>query len=306
MISTDKIKGHIAVILANVFFGMNVPLTKDLMATWLTPTEYIISRVGFAMMIFWIIGLFTHKEKVTGKDKLYLFLGGLFGVVSAQMLVAVSLDYTSPIYSSLFSALSPAIVMFLAYIFLHEPITHHKATGVIIGVAGAALLISHIPAVNGNETFIGIVFAIASVTSYAIYLIIIRTVANKYSPLTQMKWTYLSASLILIPVACVMLPKQKNIFPETGTAQYCELAFIIVFATVIAFMLIPYGLKYLRPTTVSVYINLQPVVAASVSIILGQDSFSWEKPIAGLLVIIGAYIVTTSPARKTVIKTSTI
>lgn len=44
--------------------------------------------------------------------------------------------------------------------------------------------------------------------------------------------------------------------------------------------------------------NLQPVVASGIAIVLGQDSFTWEKPVAALLVIMGAYIVTNSSARK--------
>lgn len=49
-------------------------------------------------------------------------------------------------------------------------------------------------------------------------------------------------------------------------------------------------MKYLRATTVSVYMNLQPVVDSLVAIIVGQDVFSWEKPLAAVLVLSGAYI----------------
>ena len=303
MNSLDKIKGHFAVIVANIFFGLNVPLTKELMTCWLTPTEYILTRVGLATAMFWLVGLFRPKESVTRSDILLLSVGGLFGVIGAQYLVAVSLDYTSPLYFSLMSAMSPMIVMWLALFFLHEPVSSQKIIGVVIGIAGAGVLLLNADTGGGN--LMGVFIAFASVTSYAIYLIIIRSVATKYSPLTQMKWTYLSASIALVPIAIVGLPEQSEIFRVATWVQYCEMGFIVMFATVTAFMLIPFGLKYLRPTTVSVYINLQPVVAASVAIILGQDNFSWEKPVAGLLVILGAYIVTTSRGKETANKSAT-
>ena len=296
MISTNKIKGHIAVITANIFFGLNVPITKNLISNGLTPAGYIIIRVCFATALFWLIGLFTPSEKVCVRDIGLLGIGGLFGVIGAQYLVGISLEYTSPVYFSLMSAMSPAIVMLLAALFLKEPVTVHKAVGVLIGIFGAIILIFNSSSVFGDNNILGIIIALISVASYALYLIIIRSVTTKYSPLTQMKWTYLSACLFLLPIA--ELSGHEPIIPSFSLTMITGLSFIIIFATVISFMLVPYGLRVLRPTTVSVYINLQPLVSSFVAIILGQDIFTWDKPIAGLLVMMGAYIVTTSPAKS--------
>jgi len=63
------------------------------------------------------------------------------------------------------------------------------------------------------------------------------------------------------------------------------------------FFLLPFGMKYIRATTVSTYMNLQPIVASVAAIFVGQDSFTWDKPVATTLVMAGAYIVTTSPAK---------
>lgn len=305
MISTDKIKGHLAAIAANVFFGINVPITKDLISNGLTPTEYIITRVGVATVLFWLIGCFVSTENVCRKDITLFGIGGLFGVVGAQYLVGISLEYTSPIYFSLMSALSPVIVMLLASIFLHESITKHKAAGVFIGIAGAAILILNDASSDGNNNLSGIMMALFSVTSYALYLIIIRSVTYRYTPLVQMKWTYLSACIFLLPMTILELPAQEQII-KPSVPMIGELAFIIIFSTVISFILVPYSLKFLRPTTVSVYINLQPVVASFAAVILRQDLFTWEKPIAGLFVLIGAYIVTTSPVKPPISRSITI
>ncbi len=70
------------------------------------------------------------------------------------------------------------------------------------------------------------------------------------------------------------------------------MAFIVLFATVLGYFLIPYAMKYLKATTVSIYTNIQPVVASFVAISIGQDIFTWDKPLAGFLVLLGAYIVT--------------
>ena len=47
----------------------------------------------------------------------------------------------------------------------------------------------------------------------------------------------------------------------------------------------------------SVYTNLQPVVASVVAFAIGQDVLTWDKPVAGVLVLLSAYIVTVAANR---------
>ena len=69
--------------------------------------------------------------------------------------------------------------------------------------------------------------------------------------------------------------------------------------SVLGFFLIPFAMKYLQATTVSIYTNLQPVIASFVAIMLGQDVLTWDKPVAGVLVLLSAYIVTVVTAKDT-------
>lgn len=300
MTGIDKVKGHAAVFCANLFFGLNLPFTKDLLTTYVSPTGYMVLRASVAALLFWGISCFMRREHVERKDLLQIALGSMLGFVLSQYLTAVSLEYTSPVYFSLIAAMSPIIVMFLAAIFLKEPISAQKILGVVFSVAGALLLILHADnnPTEGRNNIFGILLACISIMSFSAYLIIMRTVSPKYTPVTQMKWTYLFAGIVLLPVAFTSLPAQP-LFNGTGTLMgYGELMFVIIFATVVGYSLVPFGMKYLRATTVSIYMNLQPVVASVVAIILGQDTFTWEKPVAAVLVIAGAYIVTNSPARE--------
>lgn len=278
-----KRRSHAAIFYANVFLGLNLPFTKDLLTTYVTPTGYMVLRASAAALLFWGIGCFTRREHVRRKDLGLIATGSLLGFVLSQYLTAVSLEYTTPVYFSLISAMSPVVVMLLAAVFLREPVSLQKVSGVVLSVAGTLLLILHAddnPAAGSHNLF-GILLACVSIVAFSAYLIIMRTVSPRYTPVTQMKWTFLFAGIVLLPVAFVSLPSQP-LFNGAGTgAGYGELAFVILCAT-----------------TVSIYMNLQPVVASGVAIVLGQDAFTWEKPVAALLVITGAYIVTNSPARK--------
>lgn len=142
--ASEKWKGHVAVLCANLIFGLNIPISKALLSQWMTPFGYMASRTFAATIIFWVIQSFLPKEKVSPKDLAIIAMGGIMGFVVSQSLTAISLQYTSPVYFSLIVALSPLVVMLLAAVFLKEPITGKKMAGVVLGIAGALLMITQI------------------------------------------------------------------------------------------------------------------------------------------------------------------
>jgi drug/metabolite transporter (DMT)-like permease len=295
----NKVKGHTAVFISNIIFGLNIPIMKALLSDWMTPLGLMASRALFALILFWIVSMFVPREHVAPKDLLIIALGGIMGFVVSQFLTAVSLQYTTPVYFSLILAMSPMVVMLLAALLLKEPITRQKVLGVCLGIAGAGLLVLKIDNASaaGRNNLWGIVLTIISITAYSIYLIIMRSVSLKYSAVTQMKWMFLVTSLILVPMGLNEVDQQR-IFTSAITWQgLMELGFVIVLATSVGYFLMPFGMRYLRATTVSVYMNLQPVVASVAAICVGQDTLTWEKPVAAILVIVGAFIVSNSRAK---------
>ncbi|MBQ0069001.1 MAG: DMT family transporter, partial [Bacteroidales bacterium] len=145
----DKIKGHSAVLLANVIFGLAVPMSAFLLAPasgvdgqpWMGPLGYIATRCFFAAIIFWAIQCFLPKEKVERKDLWTIILGGVMGFAVSQTFTAWSLYYANPGYFSFVGALCPIAVMLGAWITLGERITGVKTVGVALGILGALLMV---------------------------------------------------------------------------------------------------------------------------------------------------------------------
>lgn len=121
----EKYKGHIAILIANVIFGLHIPVSKALLAGWMSPLGYMLVRILFATLVFSGVSLFQPKEKIRPKDLLLIGIGGLFGFTIAQYTFALALNYTSTVTVSLIIALSPVIVMLLAALFLKEKITRN-------------------------------------------------------------------------------------------------------------------------------------------------------------------------------------
>lgn len=280
-------------ILANVIFGLGVPVTKLLLDQWVSPMGYMLTRCLGAAVIFWIISLFMPKEPVQRKDLLIIMLGGLLGFVVSQTLTAWALVYTTPVYFSLIATLTPVATMLMAAVFLKETLNGKKTMGVLIGIAGALLMVfMGWQGGSGTNDVLGILLTILSLLTWVIYLLITRNVSQKYSAVTQMKWIFLISTLAVLPFAAPEWGQQKLFSAAWAWTGVAEMAFIVLFATVMGYFAIPFAMRYLPATTVSIYTNLQPVVASLVAIYIGQDVLTWDKPVAGILVLLSAYIIT--------------
>lgn len=295
MMDKHKIEGHSAVLLANVIFGLGVPVTKLLLDDWVSPMAYMATRCMGAAAIFWLISLFMPRERVERRDLLVIMGGGLLGFVVSQTLTAWALHFTTPVYFSIIATLTPVATMVCAALLIGERLSLRGALGVAIGVVGALLMVMvGWQGGSGMNDLLGIGLAVLSLLTWAVYLIITRKVSVKYTAVTQMKWVFLVSTLAVLPFSWTDLQASRLYSSQWAWSGVAEMAFIVVFATVAGFFAIPFALRYLKTTTVSVYTNLQPVVASFVAIAIGQDLLSWDKPVSLALVLLSAWIVTNS------------
>jgi drug/metabolite transporter (DMT)-like permease len=246
-----------------------------------------------AALIFWVISLFLPKERVEWKDLFVIMLGGLLGFVISQTLTAWALDFTTPVYFSLIATLTPVATMLMAAMFLNEKITGTKTLGVVLAILGAALMV-FVGWVGGagRNDLLGIILAILSVLTWVVYLLITRKVSQKYTAVTQMKWIFLVSTIAVLPFSWREFPATALYGGQADWTGIAAMAFIVVFATVLGYFMIPFAMQYLKATTVSIYTNIQPVVASLVAIAIGQDMMTWDKPVAAVLVLLGAWLVT--------------
>lgn len=289
-----KQQGLLAIVMANVIFGLNTPVTKALMDGWMTPVGYTTTRMVFGTVVFWLIGFFVKTERIESKDLLTIMIGGLMGFIGTQLLFSQALTYTTPVTFSLLMAITPVVVLVLSAMFLKEVVPLKKVLGIVISISGAALIIlqAGTRSEEGSNNSLGIVFAVMCMFCYAGYLVLTRKISVKYHPVAIAKWMFLVSAVVAIPMSLAN-PEPQTIYSDAGTVSaYGLLIFSLLFSTTLAFFLMPYALKRLEASAVSIFMNLQPIVASSVAIIIGQDLLTWEKPVAAVLVIVGVYLVT--------------
>ena len=289
----EKTTGHLACFIAYAIFGINIIVCKDLTSSRLiSPVALFCIRSLGAGALFWMISCFLPKEKVEKKDYGKIMAASLLGFFLTQMTFLIAIPDITPMDCSIVSSLSPIYTMFIAAYALKEPITLRKTGGVAISFLGIIYLIMNSVTSTGGavETSLtGILLMIANSLCFSLYLGLFKPVISKYSVITFMKWIFLFASAFSLPLAGRELFTFD--YSQLSGIYLWELGFLIVCSTFITYFLIPLGQKRIRPTLVSMYSYIQPIIAILISIYVGMDSLSWQKVLAAMMVFGGVVLV---------------
>ena len=291
--------GHLTAFATYAIFGFNIIFCKDIATSnSISPVALITLRAAGATLLFWLISFFVPREKVARKDVGPIVLAALMGLFVPQFTFLTAITCTTTIDTSILSSLTPIMTMFVAALFLKEPITWKKVLGVAMSFVGVILLIlnsAHAPGAVDHTRPLGVTMLILNTFTFAMYLGIFRPLISRYLPVTFMKWTFLVTFLFSLPFSSKSLLQEVD-YRAIPTMVWWEIGYLIFFATFLAYFLLPIAQKRIRPTLISLYGYLQPIIAVVVSIILGTDMLSWQKVLSILLVFGGVALVNRSRA----------
>lgn len=295
---SSKLTGHLAAAGAYAIFGFNIIFNKDIANSGtVSPMVMFVLRALGATALFWLLSLFLPRERVPGRDLWRIALASFVGLFLPQASFLFAIEQATPVVTAVMGAMCPVYTMIFAFLFLREPISLMKAGGVALSLGGALILIFNSTRAVGavsETTPLGVLLLLVNGVSFAAYLGAFRPLISRYGVVTLMKWMFLFSLLLSLPLAWDGL--QHTDFSAVTPQLGWEIAYVIVFATFVAYFLIPVGQKQLRPTVVSMYSYLQPIIAAAVSVVVGMDRFTWQKALAIVLVFVGVALVNRSRA----------
>jgi drug/metabolite transporter (DMT)-like permease len=284
-----KLLAHVLLFLVNLFYGANFIVSKTVMPEYIQPQAFILIRVSITVVLFFVLDFFWVNEKVNPKDFLLMALCALFGVVINQEMFFAGLNITTPINGALIMIMTPIIVMIVSFFTGHEDLTWQKITGLILGTAGAVLIISGKGLSFSSKTALGDFFILLNATSYAIYLVIVRPLMKRYHPMTVIKWIFLFG---LFPVLFLGKNQLLQIQWNTFTNNTWLAVFFVVFCTTFcAYLFNILALREVHSSIVGAYIYLQPILATIIASLVGKDSLTPEKIISAVLIFSGVYMV---------------
>lgn len=252
------LKAHFALFGANLIYGINYLIAKDVMPTKIGPSAFVFLRILGAGILFWLLKYFI-KETIEKKDFPRLIVCGLLGVAANQLLFFHGLSLTSPIDASIIITFIPVFTVVFSAFILKEKITKNKLLGITIGGIGAVLLIAYGNQSEGTSSLLGNLFVFINAASYGLYLVLAKPLMKKYNALTVISWVFLFGFLFMFPVG--INDVMTTDFSAFTTQTYGAVAFVIIGTTFFAYLFNIYALNYVSPSVTGSYTYLQPAVS---------------------------------------------
>jgi drug/metabolite transporter (DMT)-like permease len=277
--------------LASLFYGVGFTIAKDVMPQYVKPYGFILLRVLGTTLLFWISGLLIKREKIDFQDFLRIFLASVFGIALNMLTFFKGLSMTTPISAAVIMVTTPIFVLSFSALLIREKTSKAKIFGIFIGMAGALLLILYGREHDrsGSNAW-GNFLVFINAASYSLYLILTRSLTQKYNPITLSKWIYLFGLFMVIPFG---LEEANQInWTELPLDILLKIGYVVVVITFITYLFNIFAIRKLKATTLSIFIYLQPVIASFYAILVGSDSLNEIKIIASLLIFFGVYLVT--------------
>ena len=283
--------------IVSIIYGLTFTIAKDVMPKYVEADGFILMRVGGSTILFWLVWLFTRlpetvrNEKIERADFPRIIWAAFFGVALNMLSFFKGLTLTTPISASVIMVSTPMIVLVLSAIIIKERIRKRMVFGIVLGLVGTAFLILYGKSVgNGTNASLGNFLVFVNASSYGLYLVLIKKLMDKYNAFTFVKWIYLIGFLMVIPfgwdefeaVNWTLLPIDI----------YWKIGFVVVFSTFLTYLLNLLSMKELKPTTIAVFVYLQPVFATIFAISLGKDELTLVKIISAIFIFTGVYLVT--------------
>ncbi len=283
--------------MVSLIYGVTFTIAKDVMPAYINAYGFILLRVGGSVVLFWLVWFLMAlqnpqiKEKIIASDFPRIIAAAFFGVALNMLTFFKGLSYTSPISASVIMVTTPIIVLVLSAIIMKENMQKSKVIGIVLGLIGTAFLILYGKSIaNATNASLGNLLVFINAVSYGFYLIIVKKLMDKYNAFTFVKWIYLLGFFMVLPFGWQEFQAVNwTIIPND---IFWKIGFVVVFSTFVTYLLNLLSMRELKPTTVAVFIYLQPLFATIFAIGLGKDQLTLVKIVSAVLIFLGVYLVT--------------
>jgi drug/metabolite transporter (DMT)-like permease len=295
---SDRFAPHLALIAVQILFGI-WPIFGKVVLRSMSSTSLVTLRItGAALALALLQRRLTPLFRMPVKDIVLLVACSLLGIVGNQFLFVKGLSLTTVINAEILSTTIPVYALTISILLGYERSSVKSIGGMLIAVIGVVYLINPTRADLTTQTTTGNILILINSFLYAIFIVISKSLYERYGALNVITWIFVVGLLVTIPVGIYSL-QQENLAAIDATV-WMALAFIILLPTVGAYYLNAYALTRVSPSTVAIYIYLQPLMAFGLAPILLGEQWNYRTIVAALLIFIGVAFVTTNKDNRAV------
>ena len=248
-------------------------------------------RVAGAALAFIVLGAITGRlGKIRKQDWPLLVASSLLGVVLNQWLFVKGLSLTSVINATLLGTTIPIFTLVVSIALRKDRASMRRVIGIMLAAGGVVYLIGPGRAGFSSATRLGDLLIVTNSLCYGTYIAISKDLMTRYSALTVITWIFIVGSIATVPVGALSVSHVA--LGSVSAGVWVAIAYIVLVPTVGAYYLNAWALGRVPPSTVAVYIYLQPLIAFSLAPLLLGEKLSWRTLIAALLIFTGVLVVT--------------
>lgn len=281
---------HLALIAVQVFFG-TWPIFGKIVLRTMSATSLAACRLTGAALAFAILQRKLRPLwQMPRRDLAWLALCSFLGVVGNQFLYVKGLSLTTAINASLLATAIPVFALVVSVMLGHDRLSLRRSAGVLVAAAGVIYLINPQRAEFSASTTAGNLLLICNSLFYAVYIVISKDLFERYGALNVITWLFVLGTVVTAPVGIYSMSNEN--LPSFGAGVWLAIAFIVIFPTVTAYYLNGWALTRVTPTTVAIYIYLQPLIAFSFAPLFLGEQFNVRTLVAAALIFTGVALVT--------------
>jgi drug/metabolite transporter (DMT)-like permease len=287
----EKTKAHLAVLAANLIFGVNFSVVKYITPNLVKPFGLNVVRVLVTTALFWLMAFGEKSAPPIQRRHIPLFLlCGITGVSINQLLFIKGLSMTYSTHGALLMLCTPLLITVMAFFFLRESLNTARIVGLLLGIAGAVMLITaRERSGSGTNVLLGDILIIINAMSYSFYFVLVKPLILEYKPLQVIRWVFTTGTLFILPVGWTEFIEAP--WSSFSALDYAAIAFVVLGATFLAYLFNIYGLRHLQASGTGSYIYLQPIFATIVAVLFLDEEITMQKLLAAALIFAGVFLV---------------
>lgn len=288
--SSSKVAAHLALVLVQIFFA-TWPVVGKLTLRTVPPIALVGFRVAGSCLLLVVLARMTgNLRPVEKKDWPLLVMSSALGLVFNQWLFVKGLSLTTAINSSLISTSIPVSTLIVGIFLKTDRATWRRLLGISLAGAGVLYLIGPNRGDFSAATRAGDLLIVANSLCYGCYIALSKDLVERYNSLNVITWIFIVGSVAAIPAGLVSLSQIP--LSSISLKVWIEIAYIIALPTAAAYFLNAWALARVPPSTVAVYIYLQPLIAFTLAPIVLGEALGAHAIISTLLIFAGVFLVT--------------
>lgn len=280
---------YLALIGVQMCFGSLAVIGKVALAV-VPPVALVGFRVGITALILAFVQAFRGRIWLKERSDYWrLGLLSIIAVTANQLLFVTGLSLTKASNTSLLAVTIPIFTLTVGAIVGAEKLQKIKVFGILLAAAGVIFLIDPRNASFSSQTTIGDILVILNSLSYGIYVAISKDIITRNGAFRSIAWIFVFASIICVPLGLVSL----SAVDVTAVSQliWLVILYIAVGATTAPYFLNAWALARVNPSTVAVFVYLQPLIGFILAVIFLGEKIDFTFIIAASLIFSGVFLV---------------